>query len=76
MSGGQDELCLGLRPLVALFHHHFSRVGRGVPHDGGGGVARDPSAAARGVVPGGRHGAGVIVEGDLAVGEDAAVAWE
>ena len=74
MSGRQDELRLGLRPLVALFHHHFGRVGRGVPHDGGG-VARDPTgAAARGVVPGGRHGAGVIVEGDLAVGEDAAVA--
>ena len=63
MARRQDELGLGLRPLVALFHQDLSRVCGGVA-----GVARDP-----GWVHGG-HGARVIVEGDLTVGEDAAVA--
>ena len=67
MARRQDELGLGLRPLVALFHQDLGRVGGRVT-----GVARDPGPAAVGVHGG--HGAGVIVEGDLAVGEDAAVA--
>ena len=68
MARRQDELGLGLRPLVSLFHHDLGRVGGGVA----AGVApRGPGPA--GGVPGG-HGAGVIVERDLAVGEDAAVA--
>lgn len=59
----QDELGLGLRSLVSLFKHDLGRVG------GVAGVAPGPAGGVHG-----RHGAGVIVEGDLAVGENAAVA--